>query len=202
MGSRERINGFVLAGGNSSRMGQDKALMCFGKKPLVLRTAQILRPFVEEVMLLAPPDRYRNLGLRVVTDRWPDQGPLAAICTGLLTSSADWGIFLACDLPLVSRHFIQFLIQRVRATCSDAVVPRTEDTWQPPSAAYHIRCRTPFVRSIEAGRRSVIGLLEEVRVDVVTLEDMAGAGLSGMELANMNTPQHWKRIKELSKGAR
>jgi len=202
MASEEGIDGFVLAGGKSSRMGQDKALMQFEGKPLVLRAAEILRPFVREITLLAPADRYESLGLPVIVDQWPDQGPLAAIGTGLLSSRAEWSIFLACDLPLVTRQFIQLLVQRVGATRSDAVVPRTEEGWQPLSAAYHSRCRTAFVRALQEGRRSIIRLLDEVRVEVITRDEMAGAGLSAVELVNVNTPGDWARIAELSKGAR
>jgi molybdopterin-guanine dinucleotide biosynthesis protein A len=202
MASQEGIDGFVLAGGKSSRMGQDKALMRVEGKPLVQRAAEILRPFVREITLLAPADRYANLGLPVVADKWPDQGPLAAVCTGLLSSHAEWNIFLACDLPLVSRQFLQLLVQRVRATCSDAVVPRTEDGWQPLSAAYHSRCRIAFARAIQEGRRSIIRLFDEVRVEVITHDEMVSAGLSEVELVNMNTPEDWAGLAELSKGAR
>jgi len=192
----------VLAGGKSRRMGQDKALMRLGGKPLVLRAAEILRPFVREITLLAPADRYGNLGLPVVVDQWPHQGPLAAVCTGLLASRAEWNIFLACDLPLVSRRFIQLLIERVRATGSDAVVPRTEDGWQPLSAAYHSRCRKAFTRARQEGQRSLIRLFDEIRAEAITRDEMVSAGLSEGELDNMNTPEDWARIVELSKGAR
>jgi molybdopterin-guanine dinucleotide biosynthesis protein A len=202
MASQKGISGFVLAGGKSSRMGQDKALMRLGGKLLVQRAAEILRPFVREVTLLAPAGRYRNLGLSMVADKWPDQGPLAAVCTGLLSSSAEWSIFLACDLPLVSRQFIRLLVQRVRATRSDAVVPRTEDGWQPLSAAYHSRCRTAFARAIQEDGRSIIRLFDEVRVEVITHDEMVSAGLREGELVNMNTPEDWARIAELSKGGR
>ena len=202
MASQEGINGFVLAGGKSRRMGQDKALMQFEGKPLVLRAAEILRPFVSEVTLLAPADRYGNLGLPVVEDKWPDQGPLAAICTGLLSSHRDWNIFLACDLPLVSRQFLQLLVKRVQATRSDTVVPRTEEGWQPLSAAYHSRCRLAFARALQEGRRSIIGLFDEVRVEAITRDEMVSAGLSEMELVNLNTPEDWARFAELSNGAR
>jgi molybdopterin-guanine dinucleotide biosynthesis protein A len=200
MASQEDINGFVLAGGNSSRMGQDKALMQLGGTPLVLRAAEILRPFVREVTLLAPADRYGNLGLPVVADKWPDQGPLAAVCTGLLSSHAGWSIFLACDLPLVSREFIKLLVARVRATRSDAVVPRTEDGWQPLSAAYHSRCQAAFARAMQDGRRSITSLFDEVPVEVITPEQMLSAGLSNEEFTNINTPEDWARVAELSKG--
>src|ERR1019366_1971386 len=130
------------------------------------------------------------------------QGPLAAICTGLLTSNAEWSIFLACDLPLVSRKFFQLLVQRVRTTRSDAVVPRTEDGWQPLSAAYHARCRTAFARAMQEGWRSIIRLFDEVRVEVISPDDMVSAGLSEVELVNVNTPEDWARSDELAKGAR
>lgn len=201
MASQARINGFVLAGGNSSRMGQDKALMRLGNKPLILRAAEILRPFVHNVTLLAPPGRYGDLGLPVIADMWPDQGPLAAICTGLISSGTEWNIFLACDLPLVSPRFMELLVQRVRATCSDAVVPRTEDGWQPLSAAYHAACRTGFARAIQEGQRSVIRLLDEIRVDVISHEEMMSAGLSEVELVNVNTPEEWARLAQLLEGA-
>ena len=148
----EGINGYVMAGGKSRRMGQDKALMQLGGKPLVLRSAEILRPFVDAIFLLAPAGRYEYLGLPVVADQWLDQGPLAAIYTALLSSPAAWNIFLACDLPLVSRQFLQLLVERVRNTRSDAVVPRTADGWQPLSAAYHSRCRTMFAQAFQKAR--------------------------------------------------
>ena len=181
----EGIHGFVLAGGKSSRMGQDKALMRLEGKPLVLRATEILRPFVDQITLLAPAGRYENLGLPVVADKWPDQGPLAAVCTGLLSSPAEWNIFLACDLPLVSRQFLQLLVQRIRATRSDAVVPRTEDGWQPLSAAYHSRCRTAFARAIQEGGRSIVKAIGGNSVEVITRDEMVGAGVSEVELTNI-----------------
>ncbi|MGA3327530.1 MAG: molybdenum cofactor guanylyltransferase [Terriglobia bacterium] len=197
----EGIDGFVLASGKSSRMGQDKALMRLEGRPLVLRAMEILRPFVDQITLLAPAGRYDNLGLPVVADKWPDQGPLAAVCTGLLSSPAAWNIFLACDLPLVSRQFLQLLVKRVKATRSDAVVPRTKEGWQPLSAAYHSRCRTVFARAIQEGRRSFIGLFEEIPAEVITHDEMVSAGVSEGELTNVNTPEDWARIAGLSKGA-
>jgi len=201
MASQERINGFVLAGGKSSRMGQDKALMRFGDTHLVARAAELLTPFVTTVTILGPPDRYRSLNLPVIADLWPDEGPLAAVCTGLLTSDTDWNIFLACDLPLVSAKFIELLIHRAWSTRLDAVVPRTEDGWQPLSAAYRARCRETFMRGLHSDRRSIIGRLSEIPVDVITLDEMVRAGLSDEEFVNVNTPEEWARLeRQIEKG--
>ena len=201
MASREDIQGFVLAGGKSSRMGQDKARLEIEGKPLVLRAAELLRPFVRTVTLLGLPDRYGNLGFPVLADQWPEQGPLAAVCTGLLNSNVEWNIFLACDLPRLSSKFIRLLAERIWTSQVDAVVPRTEDGWQPLCAAYHSRCRPLFVRALEENRRSMIGLFDEIRVETITPDEMAAAGLCAEEFANANTPDDWARIEDLSSGS-
>jgi molybdopterin-guanine dinucleotide biosynthesis protein A len=198
----ERINGFVLAGGKSRRMGHDKGLMRLGNQPLVLRAAEILRPIVHTVTLLAPRDLYANLGFPVIADLWPDQGPLAALCTGLISSDAEWNLFLACDLPRVSSKFIQFLAHRVHATYADAVVPRTQDGWQPLCAAYHARCRTTFEPAIRQRRLSIVELYDELNPETITPEEMAPIGLSEAEFANVNTPEEWARLLQLMEGRR
>jgi molybdenum cofactor guanylyltransferase len=200
MAEKRAINGFVLVGGKSSRMGRDKSLMPFGGMPLVLRVAEALAPLVRQVSLLGPPERYGHTGLHVIADKWPGQGPLAAICTGLVSSDAEWTIFLACDLPLVSQAFIGFLVQRAMNSESDAVVPRLADGWQPLAAAYRANCRTQFARAIEAGERSIIRAFAGMRVEAITPDEMAAAGLSETELANVNTPEDWERLRELTKG--
>jgi molybdopterin-guanine dinucleotide biosynthesis protein A len=198
----ERINGFVLAGGKSSRMGQDKGLMRLANQPLVLRAAEILQPIVHRVALLAPPDRYGGLGFPVVADLWPGQGPLGALCTGLISSDAKWNLFLACDLPRVSPKFIEFLAQRVRGTRSAAVVPRTRDGWQPLCAAYHACCQTRFERALRQHRLSIVQLFDELHPEAIMPEEMAPIGLNEAEFVNVNTQEEWKRLSQLLEGRR
>ena len=138
----------------------------------------------------------------MIADRWPNQGPLGAICTGLLHSQAEWNVFLACDIPLVSRHFVDLLIRRLRTTSSDAVVPREGNKWHPLTAAYHARCGEICATAFEEGERSVVRLLDNMRVDVITPADMLAAGISPEELTNVNTPEDWERIKRLSRRLR
>lgn len=192
----EPICGFVLVGGKSRRMGRDKSLLEVGGTPLARRAADLLAPFVDRVALVGLKDPYGQLGLPVIEDKWPGEGPLGAVCTALLACVGGWSIVLASDLPLVSERFIQLLIQRVRATNADAVVPRTADGWQPLAAAYHPRCRAVFRSSFEAGERSIISAFATLTVQAITVEDMAAAGLSESELANVNTPEEWARLAD------
>lgn len=202
MMSRPAIQGFVLAGGKSRRMGRDKALMQMGGKELVVRAAEALRPWVHGVALIAPAGRYSHLGFPIIADQWPQQGPLAAVCTGLLASTAAWNVFLACDLPLLSQPFLRLLVNRVRGTRADAVAPRTADGWQPLAAAYHKRCGPAFFRAIEAGERSIIASFAALSVEAITPQDLAHADILETELANINTPEDWARLHELAEGKR
>ena len=190
------IQGFVLAGGKSSRMGRDKGSMQLEGKPLVLRAAEVLRPFVREVTVLGPPERYTDIGLPVIADRWEGLGPLAAICTGLLRSTAEWNIFLACDLPLLSKQFSQLLVDRIQTTGCHVVAPLTDDGWQPLCAAYHTRCRLAFEHAVKEERYSIATLFKEVSVEPITPEQMTAAGLDVREFMNINTPDDWARVTE------
>ncbi len=83
MASVFRSGGFVLAGGQSSRMGFDKARLQIGGQPLLLRTLNLLGTFVDSVAALGSTDDYGFIHDPVIRDRQPDRGPLAAILTGL-----------------------------------------------------------------------------------------------------------------------
>src|SRR3990172_4918807 len=81
--------GFVLVGGQSRRMGCDKALLEIEGAPLCLRIASLLQPYVKTVTLLGPPARYSGFGLPVLADQQPGQGPLGALYTALKYSPFD-----------------------------------------------------------------------------------------------------------------
>ncbi len=79
--------GFVLVGGKSQRMGRDKALLEVKGQPLLLRTVELLRPYVAEVTLLGAPTRNAHFSIPVLPDRYRGRGPLAALCTALECST-------------------------------------------------------------------------------------------------------------------
>lgn len=132
--------GFVLAGGQSSRMGRDKALLPFAGRPLIDRALSILR----EAGLLAaiaglPPDRSMSAGqsardnpqangaiatfASVVDDSEPGLGPLAGICAALAASSARFAVILPVDLPLLPPRLIVYLLRRARITAAAVTLP-------------------------------------------------------------------------------
>jgi len=197
--SKTSVNGFVLAGGRSSRMAVDKARLTIGGQPLLLRAVNTLKLCLDSVTVVGDGACYDFLHEPTIPDHWPGEGPLAAILTGLEHSTSAWNIFLACDMPLVSGRLIELLIRSVTSSNSDAVVPRTHEGWQPLAAAYHARCDSLFSQALKEGRRSMIDVLDRLRVDMITQDMMVRAGLSDLEFTNVNTPEDWERLIGLLK---
>src|ERR1700685_2579242 len=118
------IAGFILAGGESSRMGVDKGLLEIAGVPMIARAARLVESVVgSPVVVVGTPEKYRELGLRAVADDWPGCGPLGGIATALHASDAEWNLIVACDLPYLTREWLEYLLQRARDSAEAAVVP-------------------------------------------------------------------------------
>ncbi len=102
--------GFVLAGGSSSRMGRDKALLRYGSATLIQHVAERVATAVGSATLVGSPARYARLGYPVVPDNFLDGGPLAGIQAALAASAADWNLVVACDMPGVTVEFLEGLL--------------------------------------------------------------------------------------------
>jgi molybdopterin-guanine dinucleotide biosynthesis protein A len=186
--------GFVLVGGQSRRMGRDKAWLVLDDEPLFLRTARLLRVHVASVTLLGPFERYAGFGFPVLPDA--GRGPLAALCPALAASPCEWNLVLACDLPFIEGRFVRWLLTRALAGRAEAVVPRTADGWQPLCAAYH-RCALPALERARARGGGVVAALPELRVDAIDTVELRQAGFDEHLLANTNTPAEWARAQQV-----
>ena len=188
--------GFVLVGGQSRRMGRDKALLELEGQPMLLRVAELLRPYAEDVTLLGSPARYARFGLPVLEDQYPGLGPLGALCTGLRNSSCDWNLFVACDLPFLSPRIIELLLQRARDTTAQAVVPKVGDRWQPLCAAYHRSCLPSIEVLIQRGEDlAVAGLLASLRVEALTPGPFESLRAWEEMFTNVNTAREWEQAQ-------
>lgn len=196
-GGPYRAGGFVLAGGESRRMGSNKALLEIAGKPLVLRAAELLRPLARDITILGEVASYAHLGLPILPDQYPIRGPLAGLCTGLKSAGYDWNLFLPCDLPLMEEGVLEILARRALEGHSEAVVPRIHDLWQPLCAAYHRSCLAKMEAAIREDSPSIFSLYRTLNVDVLTAPQLGGAAVCDRVFRNINTPQDWEAIQQL-----
>lgn len=196
MNCYHNVAAFVLAGGASRRMGRDKALLELGGVLMIVRTLRLLEPLVSAVAAVAPTERYTSLGLRVVEDRWPGAGPLGGIVTALSTSSADWNLILACDLPFLTAEWIDWLISRTVHCSAQAIVPKSKQGLEPLAAIYHRDCGPVFAAAFERGVRSVREALRHVTIDHIARNQWPALDSSGVLLRNINTLDDFAKLQD------
>ncbi|MFC0211755.1 molybdenum cofactor guanylyltransferase [Paenibacillus chartarius] len=187
------IHGIVLAGGRSSRMGTDKALLPIGGVPLLQRVVSGMALLCRGVTVIVPasePDRYAALPLgpevAFAADRYPDKGPLAGIHAGLLAMPAecDYALVMACDMPVLSEP----LLRRMTAALADSPPPEAVlCRGQPMHALYHRRAAGAAERLLAADRLRLSGLAEALRTRYV--EPPGGAEAEAELFLNLNTPE-------------
>jgi len=178
-------------------MGRDKALLELGGQPLVLHTAEKLRPVVSWLALVGAPERYGHLGLPVLADPVPGgRGPLGGIVAALGASEYDWNLVVACDLPYLETRFLEFLLTEAGVEPeTDAVVPRIGERWEPLCASYHRRCLAAFEQALNGEDRRIVRAFETLRVREVGEEEMRRFAFGERMFKNMNLPEEYEEAK-------
>ena len=160
-----RIAGFILAGGESSRMGRTKALLEIEGEPLILRTARLVKAVTSHEAVIVGSGAGALNDLVVMPDDWPGAGPLGGIATALRCSLADWNLILACDLPYLTQDWLAHLIERGASSTAEALIPMNDRGAEPLCAMYHRRAAVPLRAALERGTRKVTEGLAGLRVE-------------------------------------
>jgi molybdopterin-guanine dinucleotide biosynthesis protein A len=200
MMSTRQIAGFILAGGESSRMGRDKALLELDGVALVVRTARLVERVAETPTIVGAPDRLGALGFNVIGDEWPGAGPLGGIATALHASNAPWNLIVACDLPYLTKAWLEYLVVRALSSTADAVVPMNERGAEPLCAIYNRKCEPEIRAALERGTRKVTDGLDGRRVENIEPAEWKVFDSDGLLFKNMNSPADYEEAKATFSG--
>lgn len=188
------MSGVILAGGTSTRMGRDKALLELGGRRLIDRLVEGLQQIFQEVIIVAnTPGLYDNLGVRVAPDLIPNKGALGGIHTAAAVASHPWAFVMACDMPFFNPALIRYLATLTENW--DAVVPYTDD-WEPLYAAYAKTCLPMIERQIHSDNLKVSLFFPSIRVRRVGREELGPHDPQGLSLFNVNTPQEFAQAEQ------
>jgi molybdopterin-guanine dinucleotide biosynthesis protein A len=179
--------GFILAGGQGSRMGADKAFLQFGGSTLLERAIATLRP-VCDVVIIGDPTKFSSYGT-VIEDVYKGRGPLAGIHAALTHSSAELNLMLAVDMPMVSSDLLAFLFAAGASTDALVTVPHSARGFQPLCAVYRRPFATAAEQALKAGKNKIDALFSEIPVRVIEGEELTAAGFSEQVFVNLNTPE-------------
>ncbi len=189
----DNVTAFVLAGGQSSRMGSDKALLQLGGTTLLERALQTARAAAERVYIVGPKQRYEQFGA-VIEDVYPDCGPLSGIHAALHTTETELNLMLSVDMPLMSPEFLEWLIREAQAAQELIVVPNALAGLQPLCAIYRPGVHTVAEEALKRGDYKVSQLFTAVPTREIVVQEIVAMGFSTDLFRNVNTAEEYEEL--------
>ena len=196
------INGYVLAGGASSRFGRDKGLVDLAGKTALQRACDLVGDVAGSVQVVALAERYPDLRALIVADRWPGEGPLGGIITALRATKSDktgatWNLIISCDMPFLTRAWLEYLCTSALASDAEMVVPRSEHGLEPLCACWRTSAADSLQRAFEDGVRKVTEAMKRLRMETLDETDWKRFDSAGQLFWNMNTPQDYQEALQM-----
>lgn len=188
-----RLTGAILAGGFSRRLGQDKATLPLGGTPLALRVAASLAPLTTTCWLVTNhPLTHLTLGLPLITDLVPFQGPAGGLATALFYARTPWVLVAAVDNPFLAPPLLAELAARAGRTSRPAIVCRSARGLEPFPGVYAVRLLPALRDFLQADRRPT-RFLEVCRPQILSESEVQALDPGNRSFFNLNTPQDLAR---------
>jgi molybdopterin-guanine dinucleotide biosynthesis protein A len=191
---KNKITGIILCGGNSIRMGENKAFIKIAGIPIINRIHDLFNELFQEVIIVTnQKEFFTNFGSKICLDLIPNKGALGGLYTGIFFSTFPYSFCVACDMPFIKGTLIQFLIKNIQD--QDVIVPRTKDGLQPLHAIYSKNCLDPIKKIIKKGKFKIIDFYNVVKVKIVEENDFASLDPLRESFINVNTPEELLSIR-------
>ena len=188
------VTAFILAGGKSVRMGEDKAFLRLGGCTLLERALELVRGLAGNAWIVGNKGKFAAFG-PVIEDLYAERGPLGGIHAALTQTATDLNLMVAVDLPFVQADLLNYLITRARETAAVVVVPKAGGGLQPLCAVYRRAFAEAAERSLRAGKNRIDSLFPEVKTRVIDQEELLQNEFSEEMFRNVNTPQDWREAR-------
>jgi molybdenum cofactor guanylyltransferase len=192
--NRNDVCAVILAGGQSRRMGFNKALIDVNGRPIISLLIDQVSQVTNRILISSnDPDSYRFLNFPVVPDHFAGCGPLAGLHAAMRYNDCSLFIVLACDLPHLRAPLLKSLVSLAEGV--NAAIPRTKDgRAHPLCAAYQRTCLPSIEQALERGSHKFIEIFLDHALTVRWIGPDEGI-YKAAELANINTPEDLQRLK-------
>ncbi|MBZ0290910.1 MAG: molybdenum cofactor guanylyltransferase [Anaerolineae bacterium] len=189
------VTAAVLAGGLSRRMGTNKSFLPLAGKPLIQHVIERLDALQLPIILITnTPDLYAGFDVPMYPDVYPNCGSLGGLYTALHSSSADYTLCVACDMPLLNVDLLRYMLDL--RSGMDAVVPCIGGNYESLHALYHRSCRALMREQIEQDRLRISELYTQLQVRLVSKDEVERFDPEHRSFANLNTPDDVARIQK------
>lgn len=185
---KAEYNGYVLAGGRSSRMGKDKSQLKLGDTTLIGHVISAIRESVANVYIISNHSIYDNEGLPVIHDVLSGRGPAGGILSALEHSAVPFNFILSCDTPFIRPETIQAIMQ-VHGTF-DITLPEVNGYPEPLCGIYSTTCAVEWRRRLEGGMLKLTDLIAGFRSQLIPVTDLNNGNKN--EFFNINSPEDYE----------
>jgi molybdopterin-guanine dinucleotide biosynthesis protein A len=193
----------IIAGGQSTRFGSNKALAQWDSQRSVIGSViESVSQVTDRIMIISGDTQaYRSFGLPVHPDLIPGHGPASGIHAALSLSQTDRVLILACDMPALSYRFLHYMLSV--SSWAPVVVPESDTGPEPLHAIWHRSLIRVMEQFMAFGRTSLRDILQALPCRIITRGEIAANGLDPLSLRSANTPfaLDWLRQKKLSSSA-
>ncbi|MDH2917107.1 MAG: molybdenum cofactor guanylyltransferase [Gallionella sp.] len=177
----------ILTGGDSRRMGQDKATLLLGEHSLLQHVITLVQPMFSDIIISVRQPR-ADVTLPQVCDDPNHRGPLAGLAAGLQNAKTPWVFAVACDMPFIDHAVIERLAQFREGF--QAVVPMVQGYPQPLLAFYSAACLAEVIECLHGGgKHSLRELLDRLQVRYVSEDELRMADSALRSFVDLDTPE-------------
>lgn len=195
---KPQVSVAILAGGQSKRMGQDKAFLPVGGQRVIDRVISRVAGLTDDLFISTnSPEKYVGFGLRTVPDVYPNKAALGGLYSVIRAAAHSHVLAVACDMPFLNAALLQYLISLAptAAVIAPVVSPPQPETLH---AVYSKDCLPAIETRLQANRLRVIGFFDDVPVRYVPQAEIARFDPQLYSFINMNTPQEWERVQTMA----
>lgn len=190
----------IQAGGESRRMGRDKALIPFLGRPLIERVIARVSYLADEILVTTNrPQDYQFLSLPLFRDVIPDRGALGGLYTALHAASQPLVAVVACDMPFVQPELLAYERDLLLNSMIDAVIPKTEGGTEPFHAVYRRdSCLPQILTALQAEKWRVDSWFSRVHIRYLNHEEISWFDPKGLAFNNVNTPEELAEAERIA----
>lgn len=190
----EEVTGIILAGGKSSRLGQNKGLAHFRSRPLVSYAIKTLEPICSEIIISANNDleEYQKFGLEIITDELQNIGPMGGLVACLKKSTTRFNFVMACDTPFVNSDLFVYLLNNIE-NFQMAIPEHGDGMLEPLIGCYTTNILWYLEEAVKAGDYSLRGLMKKIRIKKVIIDPELPFFHENL-FFNVNTPKELESL--------
>ncbi len=196
MNAEQTLTALLLAGGKSSRMGANKALLPLGNTTVMdFMIARLQQVCTEVILVTTPEQSYSHLSVKKVFDVVEGKLSLGGMYSGLLQSPAEANFICGCDMPFLEPQLVRRLFAQLADY--DAVVPQLDGFFEPLCAVYRKTCLPHIAAQLQTPELRLTRWFDHARIRVVSKEELREVDPTLRSFMNMNTPEEYAHVQQV-----